>query len=279
MIEVRNLSKNFGKKQVIFNLSISIGAGQRILILGQNGCGKTTFLKILVGQIQTYHGQISYDKEKVKISALIETPQFIETWSGADNLFYFLASNEIPQALFYARTFGIEGDLENKVKTYSLGMKQKLLLTLTLARNCHLILLDEPYIGLDSDTIIKLDSIIKELTDAGKSIIVVSHILTQSADMFTIYRFVDKKLVPVNYEYSNFCKYKIDFANPQGMKYAKESDSNLKIVTEDGCSFSCFLEKEKIPEYIKIFSNYHLVQAQKIQFRLEDIAMLEEYND
>lgn len=132
---------------------------------------------------------------------------------------------------------------------------------------------------MDSDTIIKLDSIIKKLTASGKSIIVVSHILTQSADMFTIYRFIDRKLVPVSYEYSNFCKYKMDFANRQGMKCAKESDPNLKIVTEDGYSFSCFLEKEKISEYIKSFSNYHLIQAQKIQFRLEDIAMMEEYND
>ena len=164
MIELKDICKSYKNKTVLQHLNFTIDKGQRIAIFGENGCGKTTLLKIIVGQIKSFSGGAYYQNTDLRISALIETPQFIETWSGEENLFYFLKRKELKNTKRYIELFGLSDDIERKVSSYSLGMKQKLLLILALSRDFDLLLLDEPYIALDNEAVQNLD---KEIFDAN----------------------------------------------------------------------------------------------------------------
>lgn len=179
MIELKDICKSYKNKTVLQHLNFTIDKGQRIAIFGENGCGKTTLLKIIVGQIKSFSGGAYYQNTDLRISALIETPQFIETWSGEENLFYFLKRKELKNTKRYIELFGLSDDIERKVSSYSLGMKQKLLLILALSRDFDLLLLDEPYIALDNEAVQNLDKEIFEISNKGKSVVVVSHILMQ----------------------------------------------------------------------------------------------------
>ena len=187
MIELENISKKYGGRQVLDRLNLKVGYGDKILIRGDNGCGKTTLLKIIVGQIRSYSGVIRYEKKDLRIASLIETPKFFVSWSAEDNLCYFLEKDELSAAQMYLSMFGLATVYDRKVAEYSQGMQKKLLLVLALSRDCDLFLLDEPYDSLDGASVTILNRAIESLAQNQKSILVVSHSVNFPAGMFTIY--------------------------------------------------------------------------------------------
>lgn len=183
MFSVKNLTKKY-KKTALDKFSIQLESGQICGLLGVNGAGKTTFMKLICGLAEKDSGEILFnDKEIVigkypKIGAMIESPCFFPNLSGLDNLLLLcdLSGDCNKKDALEALSFvGLEKNLHNKVKTYSLGMKQRLYLASAIMRKVDLLLLDEPFNGIDPIVLNTFEMLLKKLAKTGVSIIISSH--------------------------------------------------------------------------------------------------------
>ena len=193
VLDVSNVTKVFGNRVAVNNVSFSIREGEIFGFLGPNGAGKTTTMKMICGLTSITKGTIricNYDmpKEQEKalsnIGALIENPLMYPTMSGLDNLKYYaslyknISKDDI---IKYARVVGLEHRLKDKVKTYSLGMKQRLGIAQALLHSPKLLILDEPLSGLDPNGVKEMRDFLKILAKNYKiAILISSHML---ADM------------------------------------------------------------------------------------------------
>lgn len=184
VLEIKNLTKKYSKKMVIDNISLNIDSGKIIGLLGPNGCGKTTLLKILAGLLTKTNGEIYIDGKEIGIetkaivSFLPDKPYFA-SWMKVHDILAFFAD-------FY-RDFDMKKATEmlellkigvnDKIKTMSKGTKEKLNLALVMSRNARLYLLDEPIGGVDPaarDYILR--TIIANFSENSSVIITTHHI-------------------------------------------------------------------------------------------------------
>lgn len=200
-IEVKGINKSFKNEEVIKNLSIKFKNGKIYGLVGRNGSGKSVFLKMICGFYKPDSGCILFDNinyfEKGKfppnLRALIEKPRFLSDLTGFENL-KELASiqNKIgdSQIVDMLKLLDMEECMNKKYKSYSLGMKQKLGIVQVLMENPEIIILDEPFNGIDSITVEKIKNILLNEKKKGKLIIISSHIfddIEQLSD--NIYKF------------------------------------------------------------------------------------------
>lgn len=191
IVEVRNLTKDFKHFRAVDDLSFSIGHGEVYGFLGQNGAGKSTTMRMILGLIFPTHGAVFINGEQLTNStrkllkhtgAIIERPDMYGYLSGLDNLTMFgrladkkLTSARINELLELVGLKGREGD---KVKSYSQGMKQRLGIAIALSGNPDLLILDEPTNGLDPQGIAEVRELILRLSkDYGKTVLISSHLL------------------------------------------------------------------------------------------------------
>lgn len=187
IIEIDNLSKNFGKIKAVQNLNLSILPGQVYGILGPNGSGKTTTLGMILdvvapssGTFNWFGGMPNVDARK-KIGAILETPCFLPYLTSVQNLEIVAHIKEagkdrIDEVLEQVGLFERKDD---KVKTYSLGMKQRLSIGAALLSNPPVLILDEPTNGLDPQGIAEVRELISDIASNGKTIIIASHLLDE----------------------------------------------------------------------------------------------------
>lgn len=186
-IEIRNVSKNFKDVNILHDLNLTLESGKIYGLVGRNGTGKSVFLKMLCAFYNVSSGEILYDgrnilKEKEfppNTRALIEKPNFIPDLTGYENL-ELLASiqkkiqkKEILQSL---QEVDLLNEKDKKYKKYSLGMKQKLGIAQVLMENPDVIILDEPFNGIEEKTAMQLRQVLKDKAKNGKLIILASHI-------------------------------------------------------------------------------------------------------
>ncbi len=191
VLDVSNVTKTFGNRVAVNNISFTIREGEIFGFLGPNGAGKTTTMKLICGLSSITKGQIRIcnydmpkDKEKAlsKLGALIENPLMYPNMSGMDNLKYYASlykniSNE--DIIKYAKIVGLEHRLKDKVKTYSLGMKQRLGIAQALLHSPKLLILDEPLSGLDPNGVKEMRDFLKALAkEYGIAILISSHMLS-----------------------------------------------------------------------------------------------------
>lgn len=191
VLDVSNVTKTFGNRVAVNNISFTIREGEIFGFLGPNGAGKTTTMKLICGLSSITKGQIRIcnydmpkDKEKAlsKLGALIENPLMYPNMSGMDNLKYYASlykniSNE--DIIKYAKIVGLEHRLKDKVKTYSLGMKQRLGIAQALLHSPKLLILDEPLSGLDPNGVKEMRDFLKTLAkEYGIAILISSHMLS-----------------------------------------------------------------------------------------------------
>lgn len=193
-VEVLSIEKNYGRKEVLKNFSLSVEKGEVYVLLGKNGAGKSTLFKILTGLSKATNGEIiilneSKDLEKVKtkIGSNINEPVFYEHLSAHENLrihceYMGVSNNQISEWL---KTVGLTIDNDRPVKEYSLGMRQRLVLARCLVHNPELLIIDEPLNGLDPRGIKQFRELIEEISLLGKTIIMSSHILTEVESVAT----------------------------------------------------------------------------------------------
>ena len=197
-IEIRNLCKNFGDKQVISSLNINVPVGSIYGFIGENGSGKSTTEKMICGLIPLTSGTIKlFGKDYLdidihsKMSCLIESPgcfPSLSVWSNlmlhATNLNLVNKEDEVREVLKLVR---MEGAAGNKYKNCSLGMKQRIGIALALLGNPELLVLDEPINGLDVDGMRIMREILVDLASKGKTIVISSHILGELEKIATHY--------------------------------------------------------------------------------------------
>lgn len=197
VLSMNNVSKKFGSKEVLKKISFTMEQGDIVGYLGPNGSGKTTTLMTLVGLIKFDQGQIQilnydvnkeYEKLYGKVAVLFDENGLFEKLTARQNLLFYLKAfhkqNGINFALNLMKKLGMDNDLDRKVSTFSKGMKRKLALVRCLIVNPRIILLDEPFDGIDVEC---RDSIIKLLKEYRKehniSIILTSHVMADIEEL------------------------------------------------------------------------------------------------
>jgi len=189
ILEISNLEKHYKNVKALKGISFKVNQGEVFGILGPNGSGKTTTLGILLGVLHADHGDFSWfengqdDNNRLRIGALLETPNFYPYLSAKDNLKIVARIKEIktPEIAIdeVLKTVNLYEQRDFKFKTFSLGMRQRLAIASALLNNPEVLVLDEPTNGLDPMGIAEIRSLIRQISKAGKTIIIASHILDE----------------------------------------------------------------------------------------------------
>lgn len=187
ILETKHLSKTFRRQQAVKDMSLSIPKNCVYGLLGANGAGKSTFLKMITGLLRPTEGSISFDghpwsrADLADIGALVETPPVYENLTAWENLkvralLLGIPDGRIPEVL---ETVGLTGTGKKRAGAFSLGMKQRLGIALALLSHPKLLILDEPVNGLDPIGILELRNLIRSFPKQGMTVIVSSHILNE----------------------------------------------------------------------------------------------------
>ncbi|MCI8365066.1 MAG: ATP-binding cassette domain-containing protein [Eubacterium sp.] len=185
-IVVDHVYKSFGKEQVLTDVNISIPPGSIYGVVGNNGSGKTVLMKCICGFMKCDKGKIVVNGRQVgkevdfpdRLGVIIETPGFIPNLSGYKNLKILAAlkgrigKSEIWETL---RRVGLDPGMKKPVSKYSLGMRQRLGIAQAIMEDPDVLVLDEPFNGLDRYGVVEIRALLKDLKADGKSILLASH--------------------------------------------------------------------------------------------------------
>lgn len=187
-IEFKNVTKKFKDVIILNNINLTFESGNIYGLFGHNGSGKSVFLKLLCGFYTPSEGEILYNGENLNkklefppnTRALIEKPNFFPDLTGFENLKFLaeiqnkITDKEINDILEF---LGLEKEKNKKYSKYSLGMKQKLGIAQVLMENPDVIVLDEPFNGVENITVLKIIDYLKEEAKKGKLIFISTHIM------------------------------------------------------------------------------------------------------
>lgn len=192
VIDVRELTKIIGRKKIVDSISLEIFSGEVLGLLGPNGAGKTTLIKMILGLVRMTSGNIyingmnvSLDKNNAlkKVGAIVETPRFYNFLTGFENLTQYsrmykeIHTDRIKEVVRLVR---LQESINDKVKTYSLGMRQRLGIAQSLLHYPNVLILDEPTNGLDPTGVREFRNYIRDLAKIENiSVMVSSHLLTE----------------------------------------------------------------------------------------------------
>ena len=197
-IEIRNLYKNFGEKQALAGLNMTVPMGSIYGFIGENGSGKSTTEKIICGLIHPTSGSVKlYDRDytdpdvRANMGVLIEAPGCfpnLTVWNNlmiqATNLSIENKADAVRKVLTMVR---MEGSAGNKYKNCSLGMKQRIGIAMALLGSPKLLVLDEPINGLDADGMRIMREILTDIASTGATVLISSHILGELEKIATHY--------------------------------------------------------------------------------------------
>lgn len=253
VLKTNNLTKQYNKNVVLDNVNITIKKGDIYGLIGRNGTGKTTLMKIITtlasptsGTFELFNTCSENDElfdNKKRVGSLIEYPAFYPNLSAYDNLKYYtiqrgiVDKNQINKVL---ELVNLTGTGKKKVKTFSLGMKQRLGIALAILNSPDFVILDEPINGLDPIGISELRDTFKKLSDNGITLLISSHILSELYLLANEFGFLENgKLI------KELSKEKLDL----------ECSKCLVIKTDDSKKVSVLLEKELNTNNYKVINN------------------------
>ena len=267
VLELKNVSKSFGKRKVIDNISLKVNSGEIFGFLGPNGSGKTTTIKMILRLIDSDEGEIKvngfdnrkqFEQAMECIGAIVENPDMYKYMSGIDNLKLHarirnIDENRINEVL---EMVGLKDRAKDKVGKYSLGMKQRLGLALTLLHNPKVLILDEHTNGLDPAGIKQLRDILKKIShEENVAVFVSSHILTEMQQMCDRVAVLDNgKIVKIE-QITNSKEEKIETIELR----IKDKTKAIKILKEkfevdakeEKDSLLVTIQTEKVPEVVR----------------------------
>jgi len=253
VLKTNNLTKQYNKNVVLDNVNITIKKGDIYGLIGRNGAGKTTLMKIITtlasptsGTFELFNTCSENDElfdNKKRVGSLIEYPAFYPNLSAYDNLKYYtiqrgiVDKNQINKVL---ELVNLTGTGKKKVKTFSLGMKQRLGIALAILNSPDFVILDEPINGLDPICISELRDTFKKLSDNGITLLISSHILSELYLLANEFGFLENgKLI------KELSKEELDL----------ECSKCLVIKTDDSKKVSVLLEKELNTNNYKVINN------------------------
>ena len=193
MIEIKNVSKSYnGKKKALDNVSFKVNDGEIFAFIGHNGAGKTTLIKSMIGILDFDEGDILIDNKSIKtntieckkiMSYVPDNPDMYENMKAIDFINFVCDMYETPYEIRknnidkYAKMFELTDKLNNDISSFSHGMKQKVALIAALAHDPKILIMDEPFVGLDPKAVYDVKEIMKDMTKSGKTIFFSTHIL------------------------------------------------------------------------------------------------------
>lgn len=190
MISIRNVSKSYdGKVKVLDNVSFDIKDGEIFAFIGHNGAGKTTMIKSIIGILDFDSGDIIINNYSIKsdpirckkeMAYVPDNPDLYENMRAIDFINFVCDMYDVSNRdniIKYAKIFEIDDKLYNDISSFSHGMKQKVALIAALAHNPNVIIMDEPFVGLDPKAVYDVKEIMKKMAHEGKIIFFSTHIL------------------------------------------------------------------------------------------------------
>lgn len=288
VVELKNVTKTIRRKKIIDDLSFKVEEGEVFGFLGPNGAGKTTTIRMIVGLIRITSGEVvicgknvekDFENAIQNVGAIVENPELYKFLTGYQNLQQVarlikgITKEQIDEIIDLV---GLKDRIHDKVKTYSLGMRQRLGIAQSLLHNPKILILDEPTNGLDPAGIREVRDYLRRLAqEKGLAIIVSSHLLSEMEMMCDRIAIIQKgKLI-----------------NVQNVRYTETNDQNtyvwqvddqqkaMKLLLESGYEprnykggFELELDKETVPVIIRLLvENNLLIYEVKVMARsLED---------
>lgn len=209
---VQSLTKKIGKKTIVDDVSFQVEKGEIFGLLGPNGAGKTTIIRMIVSLINRTGGDViinghnlddSFKEAMSEIGAIVENPEFYKYMSGLKNIRHYerMAVKDISEKRRneVIELVGLQHAMHQKVKTYSLGMRQRLGVAQSLLHNPSVLIFDEPTNGLDPQGIREFRDYLRKLADDGISVLVSSHLLSEMQLMCDRFAIIEKgKLIHIS---------------------------------------------------------------------------------
>ena len=192
MIEIKNVTKKYGEKKAVDNVSFKVNDGDIFAFIGHNGAGKTTLIKSIVGIHDFDEGDIIIDGISIKenpvackkIMAYVpDNPETYEHMKAIDYINFICDMYDIDTQTReknikkYAKLFDMQDKLNDTIDSYSHGMKQKIVLISALAHNPKILIMDEPFVGLDPKAVFDIKEILNEMVKEKKIVFYSTHIL------------------------------------------------------------------------------------------------------
>lgn len=192
MLEIKNYHKSYGKKEVVKGITLEAKSGQIFGFIGHNGAGKTTTIKSIVGILDFEDGEILIDGKSIKqhpiqckqqMAYIPDNPDLYEHLTGVKYLNFICDVYDVPSGVRVehikelAEELEIEKNLGDSISSYSHGMKQKLAIISALIHKPRLLILDEPFVGLDPKAAFTLKNRMRKMCDEGCTIFFSSHVL------------------------------------------------------------------------------------------------------
>lgn len=213
MIKISDVTKKYGDKKALDKVSFEVGDGEIFAFIGHNGAGKTTLIKAIVGIHDFDEGEIlingkSITKEPVackkEMAYVPDNPELYENMRAIQFINFICDMYEVDLARReknikkYAEMFEITSNLNDTINSFSHGMKQKVALIAALAHDPKIVIMDEPFVGLDPKAVFDMKELMREMTKAGKTIFFSTHILDVAEKLCTKVAIIKKgKIVKV----------------------------------------------------------------------------------
>ena len=207
MLNIQHLTKTYGEKKAVDDLSLHIAPGEIYGFIGHNGAGKTTTLKSVVGILQFDQGEITIDGRSIKADPLgckremayiPDNPDLYDYMTGIKYLNFIAdvfgvdAQTRQERIRTYADAFELTGDLAQPIAAYSHGMKQKLSIIAAWLHDPKVIIMDEPFVGLDPKAAHLLKGMMREVCDRGGAIFFSTHVLEVASLICGLSRIVSR---------------------------------------------------------------------------------------
>ena len=192
MIRIKGVSKYYGAKKALDNVSFDVKQGEIFAFIGHNGAGKTTLIKSICGILDFEEGEILIDGKSIqkepidckkKMAYIPDNPELYEDMKAISYINFVCDMYDTPTEVRernikkYAEMFGMEKELNNTIKSFSHGMKQKIALISALSHEPKVLIMDEPFVGLDPKAIFDMKEVMKKIVKAGGTIFFSTHIL------------------------------------------------------------------------------------------------------
>ena len=282
VLEVKNINKFFGKKQILKDISFDIEEGEILGFVGPNGSGKTTTIKIILGLQKASSGEVYINGDNIKenfenairkVGAIVESPDMYMYLSGLDNLklvanYYNISHDKIDSIVEFV---GLKDRIKDTVSKYSLGMRQRLGIAQAILNKPNLLIVDEPTNGLDPSGIIEFRKMLKELARKEKmSIFISSHNLAEIENICDKVLLINEGEIvslDVLHEKNDKDKYKLELNSTKKL----ENKENIEIIDENFINY--YGEKEDISKFIEflVSKKIKIYSVVKDKESLEDI--------
>ena len=200
MIEIKNVTKKYGENIALKDISFAINDGEVFAFIGHNGAGKTTLIKSIVGIHDFEEGEILINGKSIisdpiackkEMAFVPDNPELYEQMKAIDFINFICDMYQVPQnirkdnIIKLAKLFEIENNLNDTIESFSHGMKQKIALISALSHNPKILIMDEPFVGLDPKAVFDVKKILSEMVKEGKIIFFSTHILDVAEKLCT----------------------------------------------------------------------------------------------